>query len=118
MTTILVVDDEPTLLELLAEILEGEGYAVVTARDGRAALMAYLSAPPDLVLMDVMMPVMDGPTAFRAMRAQPVDGSVPIVLTSAGADPDRLDPGIDGFLPKPYDLAALIALVARLAGPP
>lgn len=118
MTTVLVVDDEPTLLDLVSEVLQDEGYAVVTARDGRAALAAFAAEPPALVLMDVMMPVMDGPTAYRAMRALPTDGAVPIVLTSAASNPARLDPGIDGFLAKPYDLVRLLALVARLAGPP
>lgn len=118
MTTVLVVDDEPALLALVTEVLRDEGYAVVTARDGRDALAAFAAELPALVLMDVMMPVMDGPTAYRAMRAQPSNGAVPIVMTSAGAGPDRLDPDIDGFLSKPYDLEALLAVVARLAGPP
>jgi two-component system alkaline phosphatase synthesis response regulator PhoP len=117
-TTILVVDDEPTLLAVVAEILREEGYAVVAVSGARAALVAFGEALPDLVLMDVMMPGMDGRAAFLAMRAHADGEHVPIVLTSAAADPSRLPPSITAFLRKPYDLEALLVLVARLAGPP
>ena len=117
MTTILVVDDERTVREMLTMVLEAEGYAVVGAVDGRAALAALERDDPHLVLMDVMMPGLDGPGAYLAMRAQ-APGSpglaVPVVLMSAAADPARLPAGIAGFLPKPFDLDQLLDLVARL----
>ena len=118
MKKVLVVDDELTLQALVADVLRDEGYAVITANDGREALALVASEAPDLVLMDVMMPGMDGPTALRALRATPAGASTPVVLTSALVARDGLDRGIDGFLPKPYDLEALLGLVARLVGLP
>ena len=69
---------------------------------------------PDLVLMDVMMPGLDGRGAYLAMRARPHDVGIPIVLMSAAADPAGLPPGVAAFLPKPFDLDHLLGLVARL----
>jgi CheY-like chemotaxis protein len=117
-TAVLVVDDEPTLLAAVAELLRDEGYAVVAVGDARAALAALDGTVPDLVLMDVMMPGMDGHAAYLAMRAHPNGGSVPVVLASAAADPESLPEGATAFLRKPFDLEDLLALVARLAGPP
>ncbi len=114
MTTVLVVDDERTIRELVVEVLRDEGYAAVGAADGRAALEAMEEVEPDLVLMDVMMPGLDGRGAYLAMRARPQGLSVPVVLLSAVADPARLPPGVAAFLPKPFDLEQLLALVARL----
>ena len=113
MRTVLVVDDEPNLLAVVADVLRDEGYAVATATDGRAALAALAREPVDLVLMDVMMPGLDGRAACLAMRAQPNGAAIPIVLVSATADPADLG-GASAFLPKPYDLERLLALVARL----
>jgi CheY-like chemotaxis protein len=117
-TAVLVVDDEPTLRTVVAELLRDEGYAVVAVGDGAAALAALAEAIPDLVLMDVMMPGMDGYAAFRAMRAHPAGAAAPVVLASAAADPRDLPAGVAAFLRKPFDLDDLLALVARLAGPP
>jgi CheY-like chemotaxis protein len=117
-TVVLVVDDEPTLRSILAEVLRDEGYAVVTAADGQDALEIFVRENPDLVLMDVMMPRMDGLAAYRALRALPTGTTVPIVLTSAVKTHDGLDARIDGFLPKPFDLDDLLQLVVRLVGDP
>jgi CheY-like chemotaxis protein len=114
MTTILVVDDEPLIREIVAMLLEAEGYAVVTADDGQAALEIVRQETPALVLMDVMMPRMDGCAAFRAMRAHVPGDGLPIVLMSAMAQPADLDPEITAFLRKPVDLDELLALVERL----
>jgi two-component system response regulator MprA len=113
-TTILVVDDEPLIRDVLVDLLRDEGYAVVTADDGLAALEVVLGEAPALVLMDVMMPRMDGCAAFRAMRGHLQGDGLPIVLMSAMAEPADLDPEIAAFLRKPVDLEDLLALVARL----
>ena len=118
MTAVLVVEDEPLLRDLVAEVLRDEGYAVVTAGDGREAIDALERERPQLVLMDVMMPTLDGRAAYRAMRARPDLPAVPVVLMSAAVGPERLDPTISAFLPKPFDLDDLLALVARLIGAP
>ena len=114
---ILVVDDEPTLLDLVAEVLREEGgHDVVTARDGAEALEVFALEAPDLVLMDVMMPGLDGRGAYRAIRARPDGAAARIVLMSASHTPRTLDPGLDGFLAKPFHLADLLALVDRVLG--
>ena len=117
MTTVLVVDDEPTLLAMVADILRDEGYTVVTGNNGRAAVDVFTRDAPALVLMDVMMPGLDGQAAYLAMRGHPNGDSIPIVLMSAAVDPARLDPGVRAFLPTPFDLEQLLELVARLVGP-
>jgi CheY-like chemotaxis protein len=114
MTTILVVDDEPLIRDVLVTVLRDVGYAVVTADDGLAALELVRQQAPALVLMDVMMPRMDGRMAFRAMRDHAPGNGLPIVLMSAMAEPADLDPEIAAFLRKPVDLEDLLALVTRL----
>ena len=87
---------------------------MVTADDGLAALELVQQQAPALVLMDVMMPRMDGRMAFRAMRDHAPGNGLPIVLMSAMAEPADLDSEISAFLRKPVDLEDLLALVARL----
>ena len=114
MITILVVDDEPVIREVVAMLLEDEGYTVLTADDGHAALDVFQREAPSLVLMDVMMPRMDGQAAFRAMRQHAHGNGLPVILMSAMAEPADLDPGITAFLRKPLDLEQMLALVSRL----
>jgi CheY-like chemotaxis protein len=110
--TVLIVDDEVSIVEALAEILAWEGYEVATAANGRQALDELAKALPDVVLMDVMMPVMGGVEAARAIGADPRTAHVPVVMMTAGPLPD----GVDGALSvrKPFELAALLR-VLRLA---
>jgi CheY-like chemotaxis protein len=116
--TILVVDDEPVLRTIVREILHEEGYAVIEAADGRVMLEIMARVRPDLVLMDVMMPGIDGREAYQQLRSNPEHRDVPVVLMSAGVRPIRLDPSIAGFMAKPFDLTQLIELVTRLIGHP
>jgi CheY-like chemotaxis protein len=116
--TVLVVDDEPVLRAIVREILDEEGYAVIEAPDGRVALEIMESARPDLVLMDVMMPGVDGREAYRQLRSHPDHRDVPVVMMSAAIQPHGLDPSIAGFMAKPFDLNQLVELVARLIGRP
>ena len=112
MITILVVDDEPLIRDLVADVLRDAGYAVLTAPDGQAALEVVAREPPSLVLMDMMMPRMDGPTAYRAMRQHPHGAGLPVILMSAATDPVGLDAEALAFVPKPFDLEQLLALIA------
>ena len=114
MNTILVVDDEPLIRDVVVALLRDEGYDVVTADDGLAALEMVRQEAPALVLMDVMMPRMDGRAAFRAMREHAHSDSLPVILMSAMVEPTDLDPEITAFLRKPVDLDQLLALIARL----
>jgi CheY-like chemotaxis protein len=116
--TVLVVDDEPVLRTIVREILHEEGYAVIEAADGRVMLEIMARERPDLVLMDVMMPGIDGREAYQQLRSNPEHRDVPVVMMSAGVRPIRLDPSIAGFMAKPFDVTQLIELVARLIGHP
>jgi CheY-like chemotaxis protein len=116
--TVLVFDDEPVLRTIVREILHEEGYAVIEAADGRVMLEIMARERPDLVLMDVMMPGIDGREAYRQLRSNPEHRDVPVVMMSAGVRPIRLDPSIAGFMAKPFDVTQLVELVARLIGHP
>ncbi len=118
MKTVLVVDDEPVIRALVADVLRDEGFTVITAADGREGLDLLARERPDLVLMDVMMPGLDGREAYLAMRSRPDLPDVPVVMMSAAVKPDGLDPSIAGYLPKPFDLDDLLTLVERLLADP
>lgn len=118
MKTVLVVDDEPVLRVLMREILQDEGYAVIDASDGQSMLDLLQGVHPDLVLMDVMMPGIDGREAYQALRSRTDMPDLPVVMMSAAVQPGKLDPSIAAFLRKPFDLTELVELVARLIGPP
>lgn len=118
MTTVLIVDDEPVLRAVLHEVLVEEGYTVLEAADGRAMLALVERNRPDLVLMDVMMPGLDGRDAYQALRGRPDPAAVPVVMMSAAVHPTGLDPTFAAFVPKPFVLDHLLAVVTRLIGHP
>ncbi|MER7752750.1 response regulator transcription factor [Kitasatospora sp. NPDC097643] len=113
---LLVVDDEPALRDALESSLAFEGYEVATATDGYEALECVERDKPDLVLLDIMMPRMDGLTAVRRMRSR--GDTVPVLmLTARDAVGDRvtgLDVGADDYLAKPFELDELLARVRAL----
>ncbi|WP_441250831.1 response regulator transcription factor [Kitasatospora sp. McL0602] len=113
---LLVVDDEPALRDALESSLAFEGYEVLTATDGFEALDAVERERPDLVLLDIMMPRMDGLTAVRRMRSRG-DTAPVLMLTARDAVGDRvtgLDVGADDYLAKPFELDELLARVRAL----
>ncbi len=118
MKMVLIVDDEPVLRAVIRDVLWEEGYAVVEAPDGRAVLEILARKRPDLILMDVMMPGIDGREVYRVLRARDDMSDVPVVMMSAAVQANRLDPSIAGFLPKPFDLNRLLETVVGLIGPP
>lgn len=118
MPTILVVDDEPPILELVRYTLEDEQIRVLEAADGVQALEVAHAARPDLILLDVQMPRLDGLEVCRRLRADTALGGTRIVmLTAAGQDADRargLAAGADEYLTKPFSPLALFTLVRSL----
>jgi CheY-like chemotaxis protein len=114
---VLVVEDDQDLAALLEMLLDGEGYQVDVAGNGREALERVAAALPDLILLDMKMPVMSGPEFARAFRAR-YGAAAPIVVVTAAADARRRAAEIDaeGWLGKPFDPDALLAAVeAQLA---
>lgn len=111
-TKILVVDDEPRYLRLLEANLRSDGYEVITAADGLQAVETFSAGPVDLILMDVMMPNLDGFAACQRIRQF---SNVPIIiLTAKGEEQDRvrgLDMGADDYLVKPFSATELLARV-------
>jgi DNA-binding response OmpR family regulator len=121
-TRVLVVDDEPMVREVLARYLEKEGYAVEIAEDGERALLAYAKEQPDLVLLDLMLPRVDGLEVFRRMREQAP--TAVIMLTARGEETDRivgLELGADDYITKPFsprEVVARVRTVLRRSAPP
>jgi CheY-like chemotaxis protein len=117
--TILIADDEFDLAGTLRAILQGEGYAAEVCADGRETLARLKARRPDLLLMDVMMPLASGYEVLKAMKQTPGLDGVPVVLMSAApARVRQADFGWDEFLRKPYTLDAVVRTVARLIGKP
>jgi DNA-binding response OmpR family regulator len=112
---ILIVDDDPRTLELIGMILSGQGYEVRQAGNGMAALEQVRAGLPDLILLDVMMPDMDGFEVTRRLRADPQTAHIPIVMFTAKTMVDDkatgFEAGADDYLSKPVHPAELVARV-------
>ena len=119
-STVLVVDDDPDILEALSEILEAEGFSIRRARNGREALERLTPEPPQLILLDLMMPVMDGWEFAQRMRQRPPEiARIPIIVLSADRNvgSKAADLGAVGHLAKPFELNDLLELVRRSLEP-
>ena len=109
---VLVVDDEPIVRDVLARYLTRDGYEVETAADGEAAIAAYRERRPDLVLLDLMLPRIDGFEVFRRIRSEA--SSPVIMLTARGAETERivgLEMGADDYVSKPFSPSEVVARV-------
>lgn len=114
---ILVVDDTPSNVKVLRTLLTLNGYTVQTAENGQQALDRAAADPPDLVLLDVVMPVMDGFEACRRLRAAPATRSVPIVMVTASGPQEKekaLAAGANDMIMKPIDPEGTLALISNL----
>jgi DNA-binding response OmpR family regulator len=112
--TILIVDDEPSVIEVVGLYLRRDGFRVRTARDGAEALLALGGEPPALVILDVMLPHIDGLSILRRLRANPALDVPVILLTARGGETDRitgLDLGADDYVTKPFSPGELVSRV-------
>jgi two-component system, OmpR family, response regulator len=110
---VLIVDDEPSIREFLAFVLEDEGFEVATAADGRQALQQAREHPPDVVLTDLMMPVVDGYELINGLRREGVPVRAIIAMSAVQAAAD-CPPAADLFVSKPFQIEQIIASVRAL----
>jgi CheY-like chemotaxis protein len=116
MRTVLVVDDEFGVAEVLQSILEDEGYRVVTAINGKQALARLGEFTPDLIMLDYMMPIMDGTQTLNAIRNEPAFARIPIIMMSSLEEVSVRETCTlyNAFLRKPFRAMAVVNLVAQL----
>ena len=112
---ILVVEDEEDNRQILRDLLATSGYEMVEAKDGEQALAAVDQHRPDLILMDIQLPIMDGYEATRRIRANPANKRIPIIAVTSyalsGNESIALADGCDAYVPKPYSPRELLAKI-------
>lgn len=118
MPVIMLVEDEAPIQQFVGEFLRDEGYRIMCASHGAQALGMIQARRPDLVLTDLMMPIMNGIELCRHLKGDVATHGVPVVMMSAAGREQARQSGADAFLNKPFDLMELLALVSRYAGPP
>jgi CheY-like chemotaxis protein len=111
--TILLVEDELPIQRLLSDLLRSEGYTVICADHGVRALELIAERRPDLVVTDLMLPIMNGVELCRRVKADPSTRQIPVMAMSAGGRQQALESGADRFLAKPFELEALLEAVER-----
>jgi CheY-like chemotaxis protein len=112
--TVLVVDDDPNIRRLIVVALKRDGYTFLEAANGKDALDAMRTHRPDVVVLDLMMPVLSGWDVLRERAQDTALLKIPVIVVSANRDPEvatAVTAGICAFLPKPFDIGALSALV-------
>lgn len=113
-TTILLVEDETAICDILMSVLEDEGYRVITANDGEQAIATLGKTRLDLVVLDMMMPLVEGREVLQHIRATDGIRELPVILMSASPLPSIEGESYSLFLRKPFDLQTLLDEVARL----
>jgi twitching motility two-component system response regulator PilH len=117
MARILVVDDSPTVLNMIADMLVEVGHEVLTATNGEDAVRSAIQEQPNLVLLDVILPKINGYQVCRQLKSTPETGHIPVVLVTRKAkDSDRhwgMEQGADDYITKPFDANDLLSVVGR-----
>jgi len=115
---ILIVEDEDALVRILEFMLRTRGYEVLSARDGAEGLRLAMNCRPDLIVLDIMLPALDGVSVCRRLKDDELYREIPIILLTAKVQPEAklsgLDAGANLFLTKPYERATLLASIDRL----
>jgi CheY-like chemotaxis protein len=118
--SVLVVDDDASIRKMIMAALRREGYSFLEAGNGREALDLMRTSRPDVVVLDLMMPIVSGWDVLKERLNEPALASIPVIIVSANRDPElssAIDKGICAFLPKPFDIGALTALVRSCVRP-
>ena len=120
MATILVVDDEPDVVEIVRVRLEREGHTVLTAPDGQTGLMLTLTRQPDLVILDIMMPGLDGFEVLRQIKSDPRMTDTPVIMLTARGDysakAEAWEQYAHAYITKPFDGDTLVETVKNALG--
>jgi two-component system cell cycle response regulator DivK len=119
---ILLIEDTEDNRQILRDLLGHAGYALLEAHDGAEGVAAALRERPDLILMDIQLPVMDGYEATRRIKADPTTAHIPVIAVTSyalsGDETKATAAGCDGYIAKPYSPRALLAMVRRFLNPP
>jgi CheY-like chemotaxis protein len=118
MATVLVVDDEFGIVDVLETILTDEGYRVLTACNGKQGLVRLAEQKPDVILLDFMMPILGGAEMLREMAAVPAHQRIPVIMMSSLGEQAVAErcKGYAAFLHKPFRAAAVVSTIARVLG--
>jgi CheY-like chemotaxis protein len=116
--TVLVVDDHPINLKLVCDLLEADGCTLLRANDAQQAQAILKGARPDVILMDIQMPGMDGLTLTRLLKADPATRQIPVIALTASAmkgdEEKAIEAGCDGYITKPIDTRRLSAQIGEI----
>ena len=117
MASVLIVEDHPTMRDAMRLVLEEDGYEVEDATDGEAGIAAVRARPPDIVLLDLNIPVVSGAQVLETLKADPTTAGVLVVIVTATGEEGRrraLAQGADGYITKPFSPLALLRTVERV----
>ena len=115
---ILIVDDEQDIVVIIGKLLERNGYKVMTATDGMESIAKVEAEPPDLILLDNIMPNMDGLAVLAKLRSSPKTADIPVIMLSAATDEDYIvaaqESGVSDYVIKPFEYEVLLKKIARV----
>jgi len=115
MAKILLIDDDPQMRKLVSEFLTHHGHEVIIAQDGAFGVSMTVIEYPDLIILDMMMPVMSGPEALELLKSEPGMAGIPVLVCSANDDPvlkqEMLDAGVVAYIDKPVVLPELLTAI-------